>query len=263
MGVIMLWRWLKDERGSNTVELVMIIGALTLLTTGVVDVGRLMTEYNAIQKGVEMGVREAVTRDPIVQPVKFHFTCNPPSDTDLVGQLCRDGDGNQRPECDFGTFVCTDTGCTGTFNGTDYTLNYAEQCDSGPSTTKGDCLSRETFDGIVDEMQSAVPSLSPANVTISYRSTKLGFVGQAGALPGDVTVDITGIPFGFMASVPFGEIAWTIPRMSHTFTGEDMSNNSCADQGLKSATVGGVPGCVSTGNVDELIPLCFNEPGGP
>jgi Flp pilus assembly pilin Flp len=261
--LVMKWRWLKDERGANTVEMVMIVSALTLLTAGVVDVGRLMTEYNAIQKGVEMGVREAVTRDPIVQPTKYHFFCNPPANSDLVGELCRDDDGNQRPECDFGTFVCTDAECTGTFNGTNYSLNYAEQCDSGPSTTKGDCLSRETFDGIVDEMRSSVPNLSPANVTISYKSSKLGFIGQFGALPGDVTVDVTGIPFGFMASLPFGEIAWTIPRMSAAFTGEDMSNNSCADQGLKSSVSGGVVSCNKSGQADEVVPVCFNEPEEP
>ena len=258
----MRWRWLKDERGANTVEMVMIVGALTLLTASVVDVGRLMTEYNAIQKGVEMGVREAVTRDPVVLPIKFHFTCNQAADSELVGQLCIDGDGNQRPECDFGTFVCTDTGCTGVVKTTAYSLNYVEKCDSGPGTTKSECLSRDTFDGIVDEMQSAVPTLSPANVTISYKSTKLGFVGQAGALPGDVTVDITGIPFGLMASLPFGEIAWTIPRMSHTFTGEDLSNNSCADQGLKSSTSDGVVSCNKNGKADAVVPLCLKEPGG-
>ena len=145
-------------------------------------------------------------------------------------------------------------------NGSNYSLNYAERCDSGPSTTKGDCLSRETFDGIVDEMQSSVPSLSPANVTISYKSTKLGFIGQFGALPGDVTVDVTGIPFGFMASLPFGELAWMIPRMSHTFTGEDMSNNSCADQGLNSNNDGTI--CLQNGQPDDLVVLCFDEPGG-
>ena len=257
----MQWRWLKDERGANTVEMVMIVGALTLLTAVVVDVGRLMTEYNAIQKGVEMGVREAVTRDPVVLPVKFHFACNPPPDAEVVGQLCRDGDGNQRPACDFGEFVCTDSGCTGTFNGDAYDLSYADTCSTGePSAPTGDCLSRATFDGIVDEMRSSVPSLSPSNVTISYRSTKLGFVGMAGGLPGDVTVDVTGIPFGFMASLPFGELAWMIPRMSHTFTGEDMSNNSCADQGLRS-TDGGTS-CSRTGQPDDLVVLCFSEPGG-
>ena len=217
----MQWRWLKDERGANTVEMVMIVGALTLLTAGVVDVGRVMTEYNAMQKGVEMGMREAVTRDPVVQPIKFHFNCNPPVDRTLVGQLCRDGAGAQRPECDFGNFVCTDTGCTGTSGGTSYNFDYTQTCDSGePGATKRPCLSRDTFDGIVDEMQSAVPSLSPANVTITYRSTKLGFVGMIGGLPGDVTVDVTGIPFGFMASLPFGELAWMIPRMSHTLIPE-------------------------------------------
>jgi Flp pilus assembly pilin Flp len=266
-GVVMLWQRLKDERGANTVEMVMIVGTLTLLTAGVVDVGRLMTEYNAIQKGVEMGVREAVTRDPIVKPLKYHFTCNPPADSDLVGELCIADDGTQRPECDFGSFVCTDTGCTGTFNGDNYALNYTQDCDLGePGATKDDCLSRDVFDGIVDEMQSAVPSLSPANVTVSYRSTKLGFVGMSGALPGDVTVDVTGVPFGFMASLPFGEIAWTIPRMSHTFTGEDMSDNSCADQGLKSKG-GGDASCQKNNGVgekaDKLIPVCFNTPGGP
>jgi hypothetical protein len=66
-----------------------------------------------------------------------------------------------------------------------------------------------------------------------------------------------------MASLPFGEIAWTIPRMSHTFTGEDMSNNSCADQGLKSSVSGGVVSCSLNGKADTVIPVCFKDPGEP
>jgi hypothetical protein len=66
--------------------------------------------------------------------------------------------------------------------------------------------------------------------------------------------------------LPFGEIAWTIPRMSHTFTGEDMSDNSCADQGLRSQNSGGVVSCkknIGEGEkADKLIPVCFNTPGG-
>jgi Flp pilus assembly pilin Flp len=255
----MFKRLLKNERGANTTELMLIIGTLSLLSLGVVDVGRLMTEYNAIQKAVESGAREAVTRDPIVLPIKWHFYCNVPSDTAFIGQLCIDEFGVQRPECDFGTYTCTDTGCTGPKN-----VTYASGDCNGPDPGQVNmsCLSRENFDGIFDHMEAALPGLTPDLVTITYKPNGLGFIGMAGSPPADVTVAIAGVPFGFVASLPFGRIAWEIPRMHHTFTGEDMSNNSCADQGLTSTNpdANGVYECKKTGSPDELIPLCYTDP---
>jgi hypothetical protein len=41
-----------------------------------------------------MGVREAVTRDPIVKPLKYHFTCNPPADSDPMARTIKGGLGS-------------------------------------------------------------------------------------------------------------------------------------------------------------------------
>lgn len=242
----MLKRLLKDRRGTNTVELTLIMGSLLLLTLGVIDVGRAALEWNAIQKSTQVGAREAITRDPIVLPIKYHFFCNPPADAALVGARCVDDFGNQQPECDFGTYTCTSTGCTGT-----------------NSAAYGDAeLSQETFDAVVNAMRASVPGIAPENVTVSYNSTSLGFIGMSGGLPAEVSVSVTGVPFGFMALLPFGEIAFEIPRMMYTVTGEDFSNNSCEEQGLKASNpdANGVYVCQKAGNgqsVEAPVPVCF------
>ena len=244
---IMIRRFLKDERGTNTVELTFISISLLLLTLGVVDVGRVMVDWNATQKAAQLGANEAMTRDPIVVPLKYYFFCNPPTDAALVGASCSDDNGNLLAECNFGTYTCDSTGCTGA-NTASYNTAQASQ---------------ETFDAIVAAMQNSLPGLQPENVQVSYSTTGLGFIGMPGSPPAEVMVTVSDIPFNFVALAPFGDLmsGITMPPMRATFTGEDLSNNSCQEQGLTASNpdANGVFICQSSGNkkVEAPTPVCF------
>ncbi len=248
----MFKRLAKDEGGGNTVEFAIIVVVLVLLTLGFVDFGRAAFAWNALQKAAQVGVREAVVRDPIVLPIKNHFVCNADTINDtLVGERCTDpaNNGAMRPECDFGTFTCTATGCVGGAGGVSNSL-----------------LNTVVFDDIVLIMQDALPSLTPDSISIIYRATNLGFIGNPSGPVAEVTAQISGVQFGFQGLLPFAGMvnvdAIDLPTVLVTLTGEDLSDNTCEDQGLETklqangeiicekATGGGGGGPAPT-------PLCF------
>ncbi len=218
----MLRHLFRDERGGNSVELVFVIPGLLLLTFGIIDFGRAVFDWNAVEKATQIAAREAITRDPVAVPIKYHFECDPPSDTTVVGLLCSDPDGGVRSECDFGIVECTASGCT--------------RGGAALSSTKVD---EATFDAIVARMRSAMPRLTPENVTLIYKPSKLGFIGKPDGPVPEVTARVTGMPFDFWGLALFNaafDDTWNIPTLSTTLTGEDISNNSCAEQGLTEQT---------------------------
>jgi hypothetical protein len=239
---------LRDERGGSSVEFAMVFVALMLFSIGIIDFARASFDWNAVEKSTQIGARQTVIRDPVAIPIKTWFECNPPSDTSMVGLLCADPAGGIRPECDFGTVVCTSTGCTR--NGT------------AMNSTK---LDPAVFSGIVTAMQGALPRLQPANVTLTYKSSTLGFIGKPDGPVPEVTAQVNGLPFDllgldiFAGLIPIFGGNWTVPTLSVTLTGEDISDNTCAEQGLAETTVNGRLVCQGNGNGggNGNNPVCF------
>ncbi len=254
----MLARLLRDDRASTTVEMVWVFPSLIILTFGIIDFGRAMFDWNAAEKATQIGSREAVIRDPVATPIKTWFECNPPNDSSEVGLLCADPAGGIRTQCDFGTVVCTSTGCT--HNGT------------ALDATK---LDQTVFSGIVTAMQAALPRLQPENVTLTYRSSQLGFIGKPDGPVPEVTAQVSGVPFdlfgldrdvyqgpqGLVPAPAIFKADWTVPTLSVTLTGEDISDNTCAEQGLAETTVDGRLVCQGNGNGggngNGNNPVCF------
>jgi len=216
-----------------------------------------MFDWNAVEKATQIGAREAVIRDPVAIPIKTWFECNP-ADPGMMGFRCADPAGGIRAECDFGTVVCTSTGCTR--NG------------SALDATK---LDQTVFTEIVTGMQAALPRLLPENVTLTYKPSELGFIGKPDGPVPEVKAEVGGVPFdlygldidlyqsqqGGLAAAPaiFG-VDWTVPTLSVTLTGEDISDNSCADQGLNETTVDGRLVCQGGGGGGGgggSGPVCF------
>ncbi len=150
--------FLQDEGGGPTYEFVLVMFGLITLTMAIIDFGRATWVWNAAQKATQVAARIAVVRDPLYLPIKFHFNCEPQPSAEVVGKLCFDTASNtMRPECDFGTVVCTKGGC----NGQPYETEQAQQ-----------------FAEIYDAMLYAHPWLEDDEVSITYTPTELGFVGK-------------------------------------------------------------------------------------
>jgi Flp pilus assembly protein TadG len=219
----MLLALIRDERGSNSVELTYVLTALLLLTFAIFDFASASFNWDAAEKAAQVGVREAVIRDPIALPITSFFQCEAQSNkwnSAYVGYLCSDPSVPSDNTCDFGTVTCTSTGCTR--NGT------------ALASTK---VNQTTFNNIVAAMQTALPRLKPANVSITYRPTTLGFVGKPNGPIPEVTVQVSNVPFYFrMLYLLWPNFNLTIPTQSVSFTGEDLSDNTCAEQGLVDGT---------------------------
>jgi hypothetical protein len=234
---------LRDPRGAHAVELAIVFPVLLLMTFAIIDFGRLLFEINGAHKAAQLGADLAITRDPIALPVKYHFACNAPSNLALVGQSCRAPDGTLRPECDFGTVVCTSAGCT--HDGSTYALGSDE-------------ASQTLFDAVLERMRIGLPRLEAADIEITYRPSDLGFVGRPVPVA-EVTVAVRNVPFSFIAMpasalVDMEDIV--VPAQTVTLTSEDLSDNSCAEQGLKDGT-GGASGTCVKGNSTAPEPVCF------
>lgn len=239
---------LLDESGVTAVELVFIMTGLLLLSFGVIDFGRMLFDNNAAHKAAQLGAQMAVTRDPIALPLKNHYVCNPPANSSMVGVLCRAADGTLQPECDFGTIVCNSAGCD--VNGTAYANGATE-------------LSPTVFLDLLAAMQDVFPSLPADAVTITYRPVTLGFIGAPNTVA-EVEVEITGVPFDLLALsafIDFQGLGWTVPTQRVTLTSEDLSDNSCEEQGLEAVDNAGVITCQKKagggGGGPKVLPLCF------
>jgi hypothetical protein len=239
----MFKRFLSDTRGVNTVELAFVLPLLLLMTFAIIDFGRLLYDINGAHKAAQLGASLAVTRNPIALPVKDHFRCNVPSNKTLVGQSCRASDGSLRPECDFGTVVCTADGCSA--GGTTLALGSDE-------------ASQTIFDAILAEMRRALPWLMPENIEVTYKPSDIGFVGRPVPVA-EVSVAVRNVPFSFIAMPIFmimDDADIVVPAQTVTLTSEDLSDNTCAEQGLKDGT-GGASGTCQKGSATIPAPVCF------
>ena len=260
-------RLAADNRGAASVQLALGVPFLLLFTLGIFDFGRVVYDWSSAQKAVQVGVHEAITRDPVFLPILFHFACSAadatnPLDPALFGTPCTAEGGDYldvNPACDIGAHLCTNANCTGTRfdtatgNLVDYTENF-----------ETNYVSRDVFDDVVAAMQGAFPRLEPEQVTIGYRATNLGFVGKPDGPVPEVTVTLSGVPFDFFGMEPLRTVGdwgglpveFTMPDVSASMTAEDLSDNTCAEQGL----ISGTDGCEAPAEGEAVLPralVCF------
>lgn len=219
---------IRCTRGVATVQLALGLPAVVLpLTFALYDFGNAVYEWSSAQKAVEVGVREAITRNPVLLPVKYWFSCPAPTGVTFpeAGTVCNVAGQpltTVHPACDFGTVICRTDGCTG--GGSTYARGTGKFSASG-------------FDAIFGAMQAAYPDLEPATVEIIYRATSLGFFGKPGGPISEVSVAVDGQTFQFLGLLPFDDITLpldvTLPRISATMTSEDLSDNACWEQNLR------------------------------
>jgi hypothetical protein len=169
---------------------------------GIIDAGRYMWEINEAQKAAQMGARFAVVTDPIATGI---------SSASFVGV---DGltQGDRIPASELGTITCTGAtvACTGS------------NCPSGMDCTSANGAA---FSALVSRMHDYFPSITPANVTVLYSGSGIGYAGDPNGVQIQplVTVRLDGLTFQPISTLLFATI--NLPSFSTTLTAESLSGN--------------------------------------
>ncbi|HEU4705524.1 MAG TPA: TadE/TadG family type IV pilus assembly protein, partial [Sphingomicrobium sp.] len=173
---------LRDERGATAAEFAMVLPLLLLFLLGILDVGRLMWEYNRAEKATQMGARRAVVTDMVLDDAfeDYSFAL---SDGILAG--------NPVPSSSFQEAVCNSTACSCTPGG-------------GACSVAG--YDAAAFDSIVETMNDLYPEVTDANVIVEYRNVGLGYAGDPNGpdVAPLVTVRLTGLTFQPITTMLFG-----------------------------------------------------------
>jgi hypothetical protein len=196
-----------SDAGASAVEFALVFPLLLLLTFGIIEFGLVLYQMNMAEKATQLGVRKAVTWDPVaVELATFTPTGNGV------------GAGDPLPVGLQIDIVCQSSGCTGT------------------GAIASPTFSSAAFNDIVSEIASVYPQIEPENVVVTYRNIGLGFVGKpGGSVVPAVTVSLRDLTYDFIlldaavSIASFGQVdmdEFIYPSFSATLTGEDLSDGA-------------------------------------
>ncbi|MGE5548081.1 MAG: TadE/TadG family type IV pilus assembly protein [Solirubrobacterales bacterium] len=194
------FRMLRDQRGSNTVEMSIALMVLIVLTLGVCDLGVALWQWNLAEKATQAGARLAAVSDPVA-----------PSIVTWEGDLTKYQGG---------------TRCWDAVGHTDICAPATKVITCNSSGCGGQTANAAAFKAIVTRMQTLLPKIQPANVVVEYTYNGLGFIGRPGGQPVDVTVRLTGMTFDFLVLDHLVGLPdkITMPPATATLTGEDYNS---------------------------------------
>jgi hypothetical protein len=199
--------FIRDERGGPAAEFAMVLPLALIFLFGIIDVGRYMWEYNQAEKATQMGTRYAVATNLVASGLSgysFAVSCgipqgDPVSAAAFPGINCIGG----------GTVASPTATCS---------LAGSSSCTSAIPTTDSDA----TLGLIVNRMRLFKPDIAPANVTINYGYSGLGYSGDPNGLDVAplVTVSVTGLTFQPLLTIIFSAPV-NMGTFSYTLTMED------------------------------------------
>jgi len=141
----MMRKLIRDRTGASAAEFALVLPLLLILMFGIIDAGRWMWTYNRAEKATQMGARLAVVTNYVSSSIGDSYlgACSPPLTQ-----------GDRIPADCFSTIACT-----------------SSSCDTGT-------LDAAAFTAIVDRMRVFLPEVQPANVTVEYSPSGLGYAGD-------------------------------------------------------------------------------------
>lgn len=172
--------FVRDDRGATAAEFAMVLPLLLLFLLGILDVGRLMWEYNRAEKATQMGARYAVVTEMV------------PSGLETYSFALSDGilAGEPVPAANFTSAECNTTNCSPCTGSVCGSIGY----------------DAAAFDAIVEAMNDMYPAITDANVRVEYRNIGLGYAGDPNGpdVAPLVTVRLTGLTFEPITLMLFG-----------------------------------------------------------
>lgn len=190
-----LRNFLKETAAATLVEFSFIAPLLFLITFGVIELGFLYFQYQALDAATRMGARIAATRGPAITGM---------------------------PDC--GVAVTTSPGnyCSSAGGGTQWSAT----CTGTALTTTGSAVATgcnaAIMGRILQEMRLVYPSLTLNNIMVTFSGSNLGFVGKGRPVP-IVTVRVTNVTASLPVLSAFGINGWPMPSFATSLPGEDLA----------------------------------------
>ena len=200
-------KFANDDGGASMVEFSITVFLLLILMFGVIEFSFLFYQWNSATKAGQHGGRFASVSDPVSSDIV---------DIDGLGGTVVPGD-----PMPYFTRVC---------NGASQTCSDGGTYDSAAMDTlvygRGETICGTVGPDGVPGMCEIYPRVRPQNVIITYENTGLGFAGRPSGPVPTITIELTGLNYGFVflnALLNFTPIA--LPPMRTTATGEDLSTS--------------------------------------
>lgn len=200
-------RFLSETTGASMVEFAIIAFLLFTLTGGIIDFGVALFQWNAATKAMQQGVRLAAVSNPVSSDLKT-----------MTGT-----EGGALAGTPFPAFTRVCSGTSRSCSGGTYDEVAMRTLVYGRGETTCGTVAASQLAGMCDVFWR----ITPANVTITYTETGLGFAGRPGGPVPTITMQLTGLTF----SLPFlgglmGLGPITMPPMRTSATGEDLSTTN-------------------------------------
>lgn len=189
-------RFWRDCRGATAVEFALVTPLLLLFLLGIVDVGRLMWDWNRAEKATQMGVRKAVITSPVASGLTSYSYA-------VTGGIPQ---GDVVPQSEFGGIECDSSSC--------HCLN------DGGSCPFGTARDGTAFNAIVQEMQGIRGDITADDVVIDYRYSGLGFSGDPNGPDVAPLVTVRLRNLTFTPVILFNAVSLSLPGFDATLTME-------------------------------------------
>ena len=214
MSRLPLW---SDEDGSVLVETTVMLVILLVFVLGSIDFLMAMYQWNAASKAVQVGARIAAVSTPVANGL-----------TGITG-LEGGADPGDFPPPPFATRTCTGASGGSCIGGGTYNAAAMNRIVFGRGGAASCVPATSPY---AMGMCNAFPRVRPENVVVSYIYSGLGFAGRPpnadgiSAVP-TVTVSLQNLTFQFFfLGDLMGFSNMTIPPLTTTITGEDLSSNA-------------------------------------
>lgn len=209
----LLQRLHNDQTGTTIIEFSIVMLLFFMLTFGLVEFGYMLWQYNSAAKAAQLGARLAAVSNPVWQDLPTITDSGAPGSAWTT---------NYNVTCSGASASCSGTSPGGT--GYDATAMQCLVFGRSQSTPPCDTVCSEAGIGGQNGICDRYSRITPANVSITYSHTNLGFSGRPGGPVPTITLRLTGLQFNFIA---LGGLAGlqtvTMPDFVVTMTGEDLS----------------------------------------
>lgn len=197
----------KDESGGPAAEFALVLPLALTFLLGTIDVGRYMWEVNRAQKATQMGTRYAVATDVVASGLAGY---------DFSTQ-CATAGGDAIDSSKFSAMICTGGGDI-TAPTASCTLAAATGCANDIPTD----ANAAAMANIVTRMRMFKNDIQPANVTISYSNSGIGFAGFPNRIDVApiVSISVSDLDFDPLLLTLFGGTI-EFPTLTYSLTLED------------------------------------------